>query len=270
MHFGRSESHRTLRWMLAVVAAALGAMAAVPSVDPESAAPHPLVWDAMERVITPAPGESSAGFQFDVTNVSDGPVTIEQIRPTCGCTVAEMPSSPWVIAAHGRGSFFGTIEFRGKEGEFSKAIFVNSTAGTQMLRVTVKIPVIDAVTRRRNQELAKADRQAVFHGDCAKCHAAPAEGLTGSQLFIAACGVCHLTDRRAEMVPDLLVARQPRNAEYWRKWIREGKDGTLMPAWAKERGGPLTPEQIESLVEFAVRTLPTEPRPPELAAPGSP
>lgn len=245
----------------------LGAVATVAfssTQEPSTAAPpasHPLVWDATEKTLTPKPGETMADFQFTVTNTSDKEVTIEQIRPTCGCTVAEMPSSPWVLGPHSSGTFTGAIDFRGKEGTEAKGLYVNSSAGTQVLRIVVKIPTVDEAGRRENQRIAQANRQAVFAGKCADCHREPAVERRGSELFIAACGVCHLAPRRASMVPDLLTARQHRDAEYWRHWIREGKDRTLMPAWAKDRGGPLTDEQVESLVEFAVRTLPSEPRP---------
>jgi hypothetical protein len=70
-----------------------------------------------------------------------------------------------------------------------------------------------------------------------------------------------MAEHRASMVPTLLVAREPRDAAFWRKWISEGKEHTLMPAFAKEHGGPLTPEQIESLVEFAVTSFPKVPPP---------
>ncbi len=228
---------------------------------------HPLVWDAVEKVLVPKLGEHMADFQFTVVNTSDKPVAIEQIRPTCGCTIVELPSTPWVIPAKGDGTFTGTIDFRGHEGTLTKAIFVNATVGTQMLRVTVKIPVMDEATRERFQQIARADRQAIFRGECAACHVAPSAGKTGTDLFTAACGVCHLTSRRANFVPDLLTARQHRDATYWRTWITEGKAGTLMPAWSIEHGGPLTKEQIDSLVDFALSTLPTEPPPIGTAVP---
>lgn len=219
---------------------------------------HPLVWDAMEKTLTPKLGQEIVPFQFSVTNTSDKSVTIDQIRPTCGCTVAEMPASPWMLAPGSNGTFVGTIDVRGKEGTISKALFVNSSAGTQMLGITVKVPTLDEEARRRNQMIAKNDRQAVFQGDCAVCHLKSTVGRSGGELFTAACGTCHLSEHRASMVPDLLVAKQHRDAAYWRKWISEGKDSSLMPAWSKKHGGPLTDEQIESLVQFALTALPTD------------
>lgn len=253
----------TLVWAGAVAPVPGVAMTEVGGDVAAPAAASPLVWDAMQKTLHPKPGVGMGEFDFTVTNTGRKPVTIEEIRPTCGCTVAEMPHDPWVLAPGASGSFVGTIDFRGKEGTVTKALFVTSTVGMQTLQVVVQIPTLDDAQRKRNQAIAQANRQAVFHGDCAKCHLTPAIGRSGAELFMAACGVCHLSERRASMVPDLLTARQHRDAKFWRQWISEGKKGTLMPAWSKQHGGPLTRAQIESLVTFAMQNLPTEPPPPD-------
>ena len=126
----------------------------------------------------------------------------------------------------------------------------------------MKIPTLTPAERKRNQEIAQRNRQAVFSGDCARCHLEPARGRSGAELFTSVCGVCHFAANRSSIVPDLLTAREHRDAAFWRTWITEGKPGTLMPAWSKKYGGPLTDAQIESLVTFALQTLPTEPREP--------
>ncbi len=266
MRFERS--YRPVSWVGVIAAvlavALLGRGRAAPSSDAVAAsnAANPIGWDATEKTLHPKLGDDSVAFQFTATNSAKKPVTIEEIRPTCGCTVAEMPAQPWVLAPGASGTFIGTVDIRGKEGTVSKSLFVNSTAGTQMLTLTIKIPTLDDAARLRNQRMALANRQAVFQGDCAVCHLKPAVGRSGAELFTAACGVCHFAANRASMVPDLLTARQHRDAEFWRKWISEGKEGTLMPAWSKDHGGPLTRGQIDSLVDFAMATLPTEPPPP--------
>ncbi len=262
MRFGSSK--RT--WRLAALWAAmgLGLLGLVSGLQSQDAAaptePPALLWDATEKVLKSLPGEHAAEFQFTVTNVSDRVVSITQLMPTCGCTVAEMPASPWVLEPGATGTFAGTIDFKGKSGLVKKAIHVTSTAGVQTLMIGVEVAQMNDEERRRNQELAQANRQVVFQGDCAKCHLTPAVGKTGGALFMAACGVCHITEHRSSIVPDLLVARTPRDADYWRKWIAEGKEGTLMPAWSKRHGGPLTDEEIDSLVTFALDSLPTAPR----------
>jgi mono/diheme cytochrome c family protein len=232
----------------------LAADAAKPVTPPPPA--EPLVWDSMEKTLEVKPGDGAADFEFHVTNKSDQTVQITEIRPTCGCTVAAMPSSPWILESGAKGSFRGTIDLRGKHGRISKSLWVTTSFGTQILGIVVNLP---EASRDDNIALAKADRQAVFKGDCASCHAAPAHGKKGAELFAAVCGVCHLAAHRNEMVPDLGIAREPRDAGFWRKWILDGKEGTLMPAFAQKHGGPLTDDQVTSLVEYALQSLPRQP-----------
>lgn len=104
--------------------------------------------------------------------------------------------------------------------------------------------------RERNLLLAKADRQAVFKGECAKCHAEPALGKTGRELYVAMCGICHDDGHRASVVPDLRALKFMPDAQYWRTWITLGKSGTMMPGFAQAEGGPLTAAQIHSLVIY--------------------
>jgi len=229
------------------------------SATAQEAEAHPLVWDAMEKTIELKPGDGAAEFEFAVTNTAKQPVEIIQLRPSCGCTTAEMPRSPWTLAPGEKGSFHATVDVRGKVGDVSKSILVSSTPGAQMLRMIVKIPGTPEAMREQNRQLASLDRQAVFRGECATCHVAPIAGKTGGELFQAACGICHLAHPRASMVPDLLTAREPRDAAWWRQWIDEGRQGSLMPAFAQNRGGPLAGEQVESLVGFALMNLPTQP-----------
>lgn len=247
-------------WLAGSLLLASSGAGALPDAVSKAKATEPLAWDVMERVIEAQPGKTSAGFQFTATNVSAAAVTVHQIRPTCGCVVAEMPATPWVLAPSAGGTFIGTIEFAGTFDTFSKALLVDSSAGTQRLMVTVKLPVLDEAQRKRNRRIALADRQAVFRGECAPCHVPAEVGRSGERAFTLACGICHLGPRRLDSVPDLLVARQHRDAAFWRKWISEGGEGAMMPAWSQARGGPLTPEQIESLVEFCLTMLPSEPR----------
>ncbi len=122
--------------------------------------------------------------------------------------------------------------------------------GTRIARPSESHPSDMQDHRARNQSLALADHQAVFRGDCARCHAEPAKDRLGHELYTLVCGICHDAEHRASMVPLLGKSEQSRNAAYWRTWITFGKPGSLMPAFAQALGGPLTREQIESLSEF--------------------
>jgi mono/diheme cytochrome c family protein len=116
--------------------------------------------------------------------------------------------------------------------------------------------------RARNVEMSKVDRQAVFKGECAVCHSSPAHGKAGEELFQAVCAVCHESPHRATMVPDLAMAKPNTNRDqaYWASWIKSGKLGTLMPAFADDAltGGPLTPEQINLLSAYLAKKYPAQ------------
>lgn len=259
---GHEWMRPALRWMgvrcgrvgwLALLVIGTGVLTA------RDAKTHPLVWNATTVTHQAKPGEEAVDMVFAVTNKSDARVEIVDLQPSCGCTLAEMPARPWVLEPGARGSFRATVDFKGKEGVFTKTIQVLSRPGPQVLTLRVEIPDTEATRRRRNQVLAQVDRQAVFRGECAACHVTPTVGKLGGELFAAACGICHLAPHRASMVPDLAIAREPRSEAWWRQWISEGKDGTLMPGFAAAHGGPLTPAQIESLIAYALKHLPTQP-----------
>ena len=252
----KSNFATALRWVIVAQLAAslLGADAKPPAPS------HPLAWDAMEKTVDSTVEAHEVKFVFHVTNTSKEAVEVVQIEPSCGCTVAEMPSTPWVLAPGAQGSFTAVVDHRGKFGKLFKTLHVHSSGGSQTLSMIINLPDTEESRRSRNQQFAFADRQAVFRGDCAACHVLPTLGKSGEALFKVACGICHEAASRAPMVPDLMVVREKRDAAFWARWISEGKEQTLMPAFAAKRGGPLNDEQISSLVEFALRHFPTEPK----------
>ncbi len=221
---------------------------------------HAIVWDALEKTVAAKPGDGAADFEFKATNTSTHTVTITAARPSCGCTVVELPATPWDLGPGASGVLKATIDFAGKQGFLVKSIAIESSEGVQTLILRVDIPPADETERLRNRELASKNRQAVFRGGCASCHVVPGIEKQGEALFVGVCGVCHISSRRGSMVPDLFTAREHRDAAWWRAWITDGKDGTLMPGFAESHGGPLSSAQIDSLVEFALAELPTEPR----------
>lgn len=210
-----------------------------------------LAFDALHKQVVARSGQTNAVVSFAVTNVSTSPVVIREVSLSCGCSVAMMPAKPWTLRAGEQGQVTVTTDVRGKRGSLVKTAIVYASSGTRVL--TYQVDIQEASTpeeRARNQSLAKIDRQAVFRGDCAKCHAEPAKGKVDKELFVAVCGICHEADHRASMVPDLKALKQPTTREYWLRWIVHGKAGTLMPAFSQKEGGPLTKGQIDSLAPF--------------------
>lgn len=237
---------------------------AVPA-QPVPSKPDALKFDAREKTVDVKAGETEAKFTFAVTNVSAEEVTIVSVHTSCGCTAARLPSTPWVLKPGEGGEVGATMNVQGKFGTVTKTVTVVSTAGTFPLFVKSVLPK-DAYEqmqrmgdRSRNLQIAAADRQVVFRGDCARCHVEPGVGKLGKDLYVASCGVCHDAEHRATMVPALRGRPGVYGAEYWSQWIRNGKEGSLMPAFDLKKGGPLTEEQITSLAAYLAGDFTREP-----------
>ncbi len=225
--------------------------------------PGILDWDAELKEATVNASQPVAELAFNFTNVSSGEVSINHVGTSCGCTVPRLPTLPWKIPAGAHAVLPVAMSVAGKSGMVFKTLTLNTDKGWKMLSVktTILPPTpaqIAANDRSKNQMLAKADRQAVFKGECASCHVEKAIGKVGKDLYDAACGICHESTHRATMVTDLHSLKNETNAEYWKTWIDNGKEASLMPAFAQRHGGPLSDQQIASLVDYLVKAIPSK------------
>jgi mono/diheme cytochrome c family protein len=216
-----------------------------------------LVWDSITKEQSPLPNQPTADFIFKVTNPSENDVVITDVHTSCGCTVAKLPSKPWVLAPHTNGQLAVSVNLAGKAGTFYKTITVMSTNATKNLTIKVNLPESPAMMRARNMQMAMGDAQKVFKGDCAKCHYDTSKGKMGKELYIAACGICHDARPRATMVTDLRNLKHPTDYAFWKQIVAEGKPKTMMPAFAVAHGGPLSSAQIDSLAKFLGEQFPS-------------
>jgi len=238
----------------------------VPVQTPVNAGPLPagiLAFDNESKEYTTKPGELVATFLFNLTNVSPNEVVISYVQTSCGCTTAKLPPMPWKIPAGGTGEIPVNMNVQGKAGVVFKTVTLHTDKGLKplMVKATITSPdpkLMSPADRERNQLLAKADRQAIFKGDCVRCHVQPVIGKVGKDLYAAACGICHEAEHRATMVPDLRNLPNDTDAGYWKAIVTLGKPNTLMAAFAQSQGGPLSDAQIGSLVEYLVATMPAK------------
>ena len=197
-------------------------------------------------------GQATADFVFNVSNPTEKSVVIERVQTSCGCTVAKLPSQPWVSTPHTNGQINVTVNLAGKSGTIWKTITVYSTNNVQkVLSVKVNLPDNPEAMRLRNQAMmsASGDPQIIFkNAECAKCHVDKSRGLMGKALYKEACGICHEAEHRATMVPDLHALKQG-GYDYWKQIITYGKPKTMMPGFSVKAGGPLSDEQVESLAK---------------------
>jgi len=146
----------------------------------------PLVWEAHNKTNQTQLGGVTTHFTFKVQNTSAHAVVIDDLKSSCGCTVAQMPSKPWRLGPGESNKFEVLVDLRDKPaGSFEKEIDVLSTEAPDKLLVTVEVQPggkrlsKEAEDRIWGQELAVTDHQAVFKRECVKCHLVPAFGRTG-------------------------------------------------------------------------------------------
>ena len=255
-------------WLLLVMACGMpGHLVAADTASPNTF----LIWDNLSKTTNVPVGLAAAHLTFSFTNVSTGDVTITNVRPSCGCTTAQLPKLPWAIAAGTNGQIGVTVNLAGKSGTLVKTVRVSSDKAMDTLMVTitlVPLPGTPDPERMENLNMATADRQAVFKGNCASCHLTPGEGKSGKALFDAVCAICHESEHRATMVPDLQHLNVPTDPDFWHTWITYGKPGSLMPAFSVTQGGPLTEAQVTSLTNYLATSIPSKsPLPPGHRAP---
>jgi hypothetical protein len=103
-------------------------------------APHILDWDDTVKQHYKQPGEFAAKFTFSLTNVSAEPVMIYDTETTCQCTVAKLPSRPWVVPSGGTGEIHASIDLRKKTLSVTNDIVVFTSKGNRRLTVEAILP----------------------------------------------------------------------------------------------------------------------------------
>jgi hypothetical protein len=121
---------RKLLWVIALTAS-LRLFAESPALAPDSA----LKWDADLKEYALKTGETSAAFTFNATNTSNA-----ALRTSCGCTVAQLPTTPYKLAPGSSVAINVAMDLRGKAGLITKSVNVETSAGGKTLLVRANVP----------------------------------------------------------------------------------------------------------------------------------
>jgi hypothetical protein len=100
-----------------------------------------LKWNQPQQVFTPKPGEKTVTARYRFTNVGASPVSIIDIRPSCGCTTATLAKKEY--APGECGEIEAKLNFAGHVGHQEKWIYVTTNvAGSEpaLLSLAVDIP----------------------------------------------------------------------------------------------------------------------------------
>jgi mono/diheme cytochrome c family protein len=221
-----------------------------------------IVFDADTKQYNATPGEVFAPFVFNLTNVWSNEIVITGVKASCGCTTAKMPPVPWHIPPGASGQVQARINLAGKMGLVTKTLTFSTSVGIRVAYLKVNIPLspstsgtLSEVERKAAMMRAAGDPQAIFKGDCMKCHVEKGRNTFGETLYAADCGICHESSHRESVVPDLHALKQATDFNYWKTIIAEGKPHTMMPGFSTAVGGPLGDAQITSLATYLNHTI---------------
>ena len=113
---------------------------APPDAATAQAVPEALKFDAESKQYLAKTGDTSAAFDFIATNVSKDAVSIHTLKTSCGCTVAQLPSTPYKLQPGSNVALNVSMSLVGKYGLITKSVTVESSAGSKTLLVSANIP----------------------------------------------------------------------------------------------------------------------------------
>ena len=104
-----------------------------------------LKWDQPQQKLSVKPGEKAVTANYRFTNNGTSPVTIVDVRPSCGCTTATLAKKTY--APGESGEIDAKLNFAGHTGHQEKWIYVTTNvAGTEPMLLTLAVDIPPDVT----------------------------------------------------------------------------------------------------------------------------
>ena len=181
-----------------------------------------------------------ASFTIRIENNGEGERVIEKAKPTCSCTL--VPFSKSTLAPHEHLEINGELDTFGRLGKIKKSIRVYVEG-----RPTPFYVRIEGFAKAFPKNHLPTEGKSLFKGECRVCHVRQGEGRFAQYLYLADCALCHgIFKNGGKGGAHSLLNLSKMSDDEMMKIIAEGKDE--MPAFSKEHGGPLSPQQLHSLL----------------------
>lgn len=174
-------------------------------------------------------------FTFENRGIAD--LLIKEVTTSCGCTAALVSSN--VIKPGETGQIKVSYDSQGRAGKVSRTITIVSNDPVEPIKELTITATVDS-----SMHTAFKVNESLFSDKCGGCHFNPAIGKQGKELYNAVCAFCH--GRTASGIDKLKVISGDKLGNI----IKNGIEGTEMPAWIKELNGPLDDNQINSLISY--------------------
>jgi mono/diheme cytochrome c family protein len=187
----------------------------------------------------------SLKHSYIIQNVGNDILRIDSIKPSCGCTVASISTKQ--VPPFQSAELKVTFNSSGRAfAEFEKSVVIISNASptSKTLRFHGRIVM---PSKPHNVMMST---QNIFSGSCAVCHVDQGRGQIGKPLYDADCAICHGAKKDGKPSHDLLTMTKDIDEKRLFEIILNGKQGTNMPGFDWEKGGPLTDQEIKTLCQY--------------------
>jgi cytochrome c553 len=214
------------------------------------------------------PDDRTVEHVFRVKNTGKKPLIISRVSSSCGCTAAMMESS--VIDPGETGKLRVSFNPGRLKGTITRSVSLHSN---DTYNPVVTIKVIAEVAPAGEGELSKEpperahdrEEKLLFESRCMGCHGPRRKGEAGIELYMSVCAACHGRDGRGRKIgeevlgPTLDSARRSVKSKGGvTQLICAGTGHPYMPGFGESYKGPLSEEQIASLVEIVIQGIPKE------------
>lgn len=182
--------------------------------------------------------------RFAFKNSGNTDLVIMSLKSSCGCTAATASTGPY---HPGESGFIDvTYDSRAKIGFVYKEVNVYSNDPNSPANLSIQGVVL------LEQHPTKSVGDVLFKDSCAECHSIPGKDKTGKKLYDSVCALCHDFPQSAgkpALSGDRTQLSRLSRREL-KKIITKGVSKTSMPAFGEKFEGPLTKEQIQSVIEY--------------------
>lgn len=177
-------------------------------------------------------------------NTSAKDINIKRIKTSCGCTTIKIKNHQ--LKAKSEMVLPVTMTTTQKTGRLSKRVRIYLKEQTHPLNILIHVNVLAQPKVQHHQAMKS---KSIFSAKCAACHVNPGHKKMGRALYLADCAMCHGIFKQGHSAPSLKALSKALSPEQLMQKISIGKE-PLMPGFAKEHGGPLSPYQIKTLVSY--------------------
>lgn len=184
---------------------------------------------------------------FKVTNSGGAKLTLTGAFASCGCTTPKLTKNSLLP---GESTVLNVVvDTSMKQKNITKTVKLKSNDPVRpVIVIELKMDVLDA-----HRNMTAADSAKIFTDEkCMACHVYQGTGLFGRELYNSDCAMCHGPKAEGAVGPALFGPYE--NVEFKKKITTVASYGSKthrsMPGFLGEAGGPLSKEQIDSIVNY--------------------